>query len=283
MNMLSTIMPKSDQLNADELIGGPRTITVTKVSLLSEEQPVAVHFEGDNGKPYKPGKSMRRVMVMVWGADASTYAGRSMTLYRDDTVLFGGMAVGGIRISHMSHLAAEKSMALTATKGKKRLFTVKPLIVQKQEPDAPAPDKVAKGVAELVKWLKATGKAEFQRWLVDPDALTKREWVAANRPELATQLDKAVADASARFGEDEPVQSDEPPPNTENDEAPASMSPAALAIIEVVEMAEDIKALTGFLHKPETQTAIEGLDDVSHSAVSTAVSAAKMGFTRVRA
>jgi len=127
-DLSTTIAPKSDQLNADDLIAGPKTITVTKVRGCSEpEQPVAVHFEGDDGKPYKPCKSMRRVMVNTWGADGSTYAGKSMTLYRDEGVMFGGIKVGGIRISHMSHIDREITMALTATRAKRTPYTVKPL------------------------------------------------------------------------------------------------------------------------------------------------------------
>lgn len=129
VDMTQFVIPKSDQLNADDLIGGPRTITVTAVKANegSAEQPVSIFFDGDNGKPYKPCKSMRRVMVHVWGADAKNYIGRSMTLYCDPNVQFGGMKVGGIRISHMSHMEKAQTMALTATKSKRAPFTVQPL------------------------------------------------------------------------------------------------------------------------------------------------------------
>lgn len=130
MNMLATIVPKSDQLNSDDLIGRTMTITVTDVSIAMAEQPVSVSFDGDNGKPFRPGKSMRRVLVKVWGADAKAYIGRSMTLYRDDGVKFGGLAVGGIRISHMSHLDKPMTMALTETRGNKKPFVVKPLVIE---------------------------------------------------------------------------------------------------------------------------------------------------------
>jgi hypothetical protein len=44
------------------------------------------------------------------------------------------MAVGGIRISHMSDITAPVSMALTATRGSKKVFTVKPLKAQTTPP-----------------------------------------------------------------------------------------------------------------------------------------------------
>lgn len=127
-DLSQTIAPKSDQLNADDLISGPRTIKVTRVSRMNEpDQPIAVGFEGDNGKPYKPGKSMRRLLVHVWGADGNGYVGRRMTLFRDDAVQFGGMAVGGIRISHLSGIDKPVTMALTVTRAKRAPYTVKPL------------------------------------------------------------------------------------------------------------------------------------------------------------
>ncbi|MGU3467548.1 hypothetical protein ACLBXO_22130 [Methylobacterium sp. C33D] len=138
IDISQTVAPKSDQLNADDLIGGPRTITVTRVSKMKEpDQPIAIYFEGDGGKPYKPGKSMRRVLLRIWGQDGTTYAGRRMTLYRDDAVQFGGAAVGGIRISHMSGISSAVTMALTVTRASRRPFTVKPLV----EEHRPAPEQ----------------------------------------------------------------------------------------------------------------------------------------------
>lgn len=138
-DLSKTIAPKSDQLNSDDLLTGPRVIKITKVSLTTiAEQPVALSFEGDNGKPFLPCKSMRRVLVTVWGQDGAAYVGRSMRLYRDDKVTFGAVAVGGIRISHMSHIDKPVTMALTATKASRKPFTVQPLSVDKLETSVPA-------------------------------------------------------------------------------------------------------------------------------------------------
>lgn len=138
-DMTLTVIPKSDQINADDLIGGPRTITITRMAIdPTSDQPVAVYFQGDNNKPYKACKSMRRVMIHAWGPDASKYAGQSMTIYRDPSVMFGGMQVGGIRISHMSGIDKPLTMALTATKAKRAIFTVRPLTIAKPEPEKPA-------------------------------------------------------------------------------------------------------------------------------------------------
>lgn len=134
----TTTTPKSDQLNFDDFIGdAPITVKITKVSVVAGEQPVIINYEGDNGHPYKPGKSMRRVLVHVWGKDGNAYVGRSMTLYGDPSVRFGGAEVGGIRISHMSHIDSPVTMALTATRASRKPFTVKPLKVADATPAMP--------------------------------------------------------------------------------------------------------------------------------------------------
>ena len=125
MNMADTIAPKSDQLNFDDLIAGPITITITGVRGLSDkDQPVGVSFEGDNGKPWKPCKSMRRVLVAMWGVEAQKYVGRSLTLFGDPKVRFGGIEVGGIRISHASHIDGKQTMALTVSRARRSPYTV---------------------------------------------------------------------------------------------------------------------------------------------------------------
>lgn len=134
-DMRAVIVPKSDQMNADDLIAGPRTVRISRVDIRAgADQPVAIHYDGDAGKPYKPCKSMCRVMVTAWGPDAKNYVGRSMTLYRDPSVKWGGMEVGGIRISHMSDLDKTIVLALTATKGSRKPYTVKPLAAEHATP-----------------------------------------------------------------------------------------------------------------------------------------------------
>ena len=129
-NLRDTIIPKSDQLNAEQLLAGPMTITITDVRRgATDDQPVILDYEGDAGRPYKPCKSMRKVLIFAWGEDGRQWIGRSMTLYNDPSVKFGGVAVGGIRISHMSHIDRDISLSLTATKGKKEPRIIKRLEV----------------------------------------------------------------------------------------------------------------------------------------------------------
>src|SRR5699024_10016308 len=79
------------------------------------------------GRPFKPGLTMRRVLIGIWGKSAAGWEGRSLTLYGDPDVMFGKQKVGGIRISHASHIDGPKTLMLTVTRGKKAPFTVQPL------------------------------------------------------------------------------------------------------------------------------------------------------------
>ena len=149
-NLSDTIVPKSDQLNADQLLGGSMTITVTDVRRgQSDDQPVIVHYQGDEGRPYKPCKTMRKVLIFAWGDDGHAWIGRSMTLYNDPEVKFGGVKVGGIRISHMSHIERDIALSLTSTKGKKQGYTVHKLDVQRPRQRGPVTlDTVLRAVAK---------------------------------------------------------------------------------------------------------------------------------------
>jgi hypothetical protein len=186
-DLAATIAPKSDQMNADDLIAGPVTIQITRVSKAdTAEQPIAIFFEGDGGKPYKPCKSMRRVLVQVWGKDGTTYAGRRLALYRDPEVQFGGMKVGGIRISHMSHLAEPVTMALTASKASRRPYTVKPLQAESTE------DAAVKYARAFIAQLEGLSDVAAVDALENSRAAKLAELRTA-RPDLHSTVEAAIA------------------------------------------------------------------------------------------
>ena len=133
-DLSKTIKPKSDQLNADDMIGGPITVTVQSVSLSGQDDQPIVLQVGNGLQPYKPCKSMRRLLVFCWGKDGNEWAGRSMTLFNDPSVTWAGQKVGGIRISHISAIDESISIALTATRGKRKPYTVEPLIIPNYPP-----------------------------------------------------------------------------------------------------------------------------------------------------
>ena len=186
------IQPKSDQLNADNLMAGPITVQITGAKEGSTEQPVLLRLAGGH-MPYKPCKTMLRLMVAAWGTtDASMWVGRWLTLYRDGSVNSpdGTKNAGGIRISAMSHIDGRKSFALTEKRGGKKQWKVDPIRpTQQTEQGTPTADLDAfladAGLtpADVDRWLRAVGKpplaegtpekrAHLAAWLVaDPKRL----------------------------------------------------------------------------------------------------------------
>jgi hypothetical protein len=151
-NLSDTIIPKSDQLNADSLLSGPITIRITSVTRGTDDQPVVVGYRGDNGRPWKPGKSSRKVLIFAWGEDGAAWVGKSATIYNNPNVKFGGVAVGGIRISHLSHIPKDIVLSLNATRGKKESVTIKRLEVTTIEP---SPELVAAMTAAATNGIDA--------------------------------------------------------------------------------------------------------------------------------
>lgn len=127
MDIAETTAPRSDQQNYDDYVAGSKIVTVTEVKAGTAEQPVEIHLAEYPGRPYKPSKSMRRVLVAAWGSDSAPYAGRRLELYGDPTVKFGGTATGGIKISRLSHIDKPLSVNLTVTRGKRAPHKVEPL------------------------------------------------------------------------------------------------------------------------------------------------------------
>ncbi len=142
-DLSKVIQPKSDQLNADDLVGGDRTIHIRDVHVnqSAKEQPVAIFFDGDDNKPWKPCKTMTRALTQLWGInDSQQFIGRSVTLYTDPNVTWGGVKVGGIRIRAVSHIDNPIEIAVSQTKGKRALMRVGTINAEVRQIAQPDPD-----------------------------------------------------------------------------------------------------------------------------------------------
>lgn len=140
MDISETLAPRSEQMDACELTQ-PTIFTVARVTKgASEEQPVQVFFE-EFPRPWRPSKSMRRVLAACWTPQSAQWSGRRIELFCDSSVKFGGIEVGGIRVSRISHIDGPKKIPLLITRGKSAMFVVEPLA------EAPAknslPDRIA--------------------------------------------------------------------------------------------------------------------------------------------
>lgn len=158
MDIANSLAPRSDQVNADDLVAGPMTVTIRQVVGGKAEQPFDFLLE-ETERAYRPAVTMRRLIATAWGTNGDLYVGRRLTLYRDPTIRFGKDVVGGIRISHMSHIDKRIEVKLQVTRGKRETFAVDPL------PDA-APAVPPQELAEqLVAALAdCTTAAEVREW-----------------------------------------------------------------------------------------------------------------------
>lgn len=146
-NLRDTITPKSDQLNADDLIGTTKIIKVEAVKRgNTKEQPVLIEYQGMDGRPFKPCKSMRRILLAAWGDDGREWIGRSIKLFCDPEVKFGGVKVGGIRISHLSHMDKPLRVMLSTSRGKRSELSIDKLPVY---PDAAFTEKSPQWIAAI--------------------------------------------------------------------------------------------------------------------------------------
>jgi len=143
--MKITAEPRSDQWNADDFTGGPRTFTIAGVKEGAAEQKYDIQLEGE-ARAWRPPLTMLRVLIAAWGDDSNVWTGRRVTLFQDPTVRFGGDVLGGIRISHLSHIDQPLRIKVTTTRGKRAPVTVQPL------KEAPKPAQQATGsVSDKVK------------------------------------------------------------------------------------------------------------------------------------
>jgi hypothetical protein len=177
MDLSNTIQPNSDQLDAIDLAAGPRTFEIERISKNNAEQPVNLHLTGFP-RPWRPGLSMRRVLVACWGADASQYVGRRVTLFCDPDVVFGGLAVGGTRISALSHIDKPKKVPLLVSRGKSAIFVVQPLKEERRPstvtvdvgepaPDRITPEKVTELGAAMSNGLELADRDAKLKWLTE--------------------------------------------------------------------------------------------------------------------
>ena len=139
LSLRDTIIPKSDQLNYDDVMTTPIMVRVTGMKAGAPDQPVIVEVAdaatGAQLRPYKPCKSMRRVLIAAWGDKGRDWIGKQMTLRGDADVVFGGVAVGGIRVSAVSGISEPLTLRLTTTRSKRKDYVVQP--IKTAAPNAP--------------------------------------------------------------------------------------------------------------------------------------------------
>ena len=158
MDITEALAPNSDQLDAIELVA-PRTFTIAPGGRLAVRDGKTVAEIALEGFPrvWRPSKGMLDVLARCWGSDAKQWVGRRVTLYNDPDVMFGKDRVGGVRVSHLSHIDGEQSVPIRAS-GRGR--APKPWKVL---PLADAPVDPAKVAAALTAITNATTTTELDK------------------------------------------------------------------------------------------------------------------------
>jgi hypothetical protein len=164
-----TIEKKTDQLNFEDFLGGvTRTVTIAGVKKGTKEQQYDIAIEGDS-RVWRPAVTVLKQLVEAWGDDATKWVGRRATLYGDPDIKFGPEKVGGIRVSHVSHIDKPLTSRLSITRGKRSTFTLRPL------PDAPT-EPTAEQVA------------------ASTDQQQLRDWWHVSSPERKAQIEARGAE-----------------------------------------------------------------------------------------
>lgn len=159
MDITDALAPTSDQLDAVELVN-PRTFTIDTGSRLGSRDGKTVaeiRLVGFD-RVWRPSKGMLDVLARCWGTKGELWAGRSVTLYNDPEVTFGKDKVGGIRISHLSHIDGPVTVMIRGRGqgGRKIPWPVKPL------ENAPAPQQQPQVTEAHVA--ASSNEAQLREW-----------------------------------------------------------------------------------------------------------------------
>lgn len=176
MDVSETILAKSDQINAIDLVE-PVIVTVTDVKAGPADQPV--HIITDKygpERPFKPSKTVRRDLAKAWGVEAKAWIGRSMELYNEPTVKWAGKPVGGIRVSALSHIPKPIQTAHTITRGQYTEVTIrvleKPTVDESAVVDALADINGAETMPALIAAWDLAGVRKVQS---HPDVIAAKD------------------------------------------------------------------------------------------------------------
>lgn len=121
-----TLASNSDQLDAADLTEAGGVYTITAVTVTQGDQPVNVSLS-EFPRPWRPAKTVRRILARLWGADSQAWIGKRVHLYNDPTVKWAGEAVGGVRVRAASGIDKAAHVTLPTSRGKYGKYTIQPL------------------------------------------------------------------------------------------------------------------------------------------------------------
>ena len=122
MNIREFITIKSDRMNYEDFITGPQSFTIERLGKKNDQgnDRLLIFMKGRPDTPFWVPKGMAKCLANPsgWGnAPFSEWIGRSMTLFGEPTVVYGGKELGGVRISHISHIDAPYTTKISLRRG----------------------------------------------------------------------------------------------------------------------------------------------------------------------
>lgn len=143
--MKITVETRSDQWNAQDFLGGPKTFTVEAVKPGTGPNGLYdVVLQGET-RLWRPAKTVIDVMNALWGDEDTDWMGKRVALYNEESVSFGKDQVGGIRVCGASGITEPKKFRVREKKmGSPKIYTIQPL------PDAPSEGSTAPSISQDV-------------------------------------------------------------------------------------------------------------------------------------
>ena len=202
---------KSDQLNAVDIMGVEPVITIRDVQVRNGDQPVWVFYHGDNNRPWKPSKGMIRILAAGWGTESKNWIGKSVQIYCEPSVTYGGKEVGGVRIRAMSDIDKRGIKAtLTISRQKREPYPVKFLDMQRPQYPSDKFDATFDAMVQTMQDGKMTLQQIIARCQKTGD-LTEEQMKRLSDAAPVEIEDDQYVDLSPKQTESEP----EPQPTTE--------------------------------------------------------------------
>jgi len=186
-----TLAAKSNQLNADDLAGGPVTVQITGARVrMSDEQPLSFRLSGGHC-PWFPCLGMRRLLAEIAGStSARPWVGKWITLYRDPDVIWAGKKSGGIRIRAIDAdmLPRAGTYQVRISRNGYTPYTIEP--IQDRTPKGRATADLGALLADhdltpadLDRWRESEGKAPIET-LTDDQRAQLAGWLAGDPARL---------------------------------------------------------------------------------------------------
>lgn len=133
MNIREFIKIKSDRLNYEDFIMGSQDFTIAKLGRKTEngQSRLLIFFEGREDTPFWASKGMVKCLSSPegWGeSQFSEWIGRRMRLFGEPSIMYAGKELGGVRISHISHINQAYSTKITERRGVRIDYVISPLV-----------------------------------------------------------------------------------------------------------------------------------------------------------